>query len=235
HEASIVARDATGVPRHMQLAVDSHAAVRQVRGADREEAVVDGEDLRMDIRIAKVRRDAVADRIVEPERVPGPGRFLAEHFEILGLPEPDRELLLEGLGTLVHHHDDLDPSTVRPPHARDQRLPDAEAAEILRLDVDEALGRADRVNEQALDLADAVPLGGWLGPADRHAGRAERKQPAGARGWRSASAGEPRWLTPARTPPALPEQVGEGAAHVGPRQVGLYVVVRFVRRAAREP
>ena len=167
--------------------------------------------------------------------MPGPGRFLAEYFEILGLPEPDGELLLDGLRTLVHHHDDREPSTVRPSHALQQCLPDAAAAEILRLDVDEALGRADRVDEQALDLADAVALGEWLGPAERHASGAERKQPPGSRGWRSAGADERRWLTAAGTPPALPEQVRERAANIGARQVALYVVVRFVRHAAPEP
>src|SRR4029453_12062732 len=80
-----------------------------------------------------------------------------------------------------------------------------------------------------------VPLGAWLGPAERHAKGAERNQPPGARGGRSASAVE-RWrLTAAGAPPALPEQVRERAAHVGAGQVGLYVVVRFMRPALPEP
>ena len=105
-------------PRGVQLAVDAHAAVREVGGADREEAVVDDQHLRVDVgrrgrSRARPRRGSSRGR----GACPVPGRARPEPLEVLRLAKPDRELLLQRLGALVDDDDDLEARAARRAHA----------------------------------------------------------------------------------------------------------------------
>ena len=186
---------------------------------------------------AKALRDAVAERVVETERVPGLVSDLAELLEVLGLPEPDGELLLERLRTLVHHDDDLEPSGDRPPHPRSiEGLADAPTAEVLRFDVDEPFGRADRIDEQVLHLADAgsPSARGWVRLNATCDGTEREVAPGVAARWRGSTRATATAAAAAGARQRSRKRSSSAAGHVRASQVDLYVMVRFVRFAATD-
>src|SRR6187399_3210785 len=101
-EASVVTIAAVRLPRNMELAVGTHAPVREVRRAYRQEPVVDGEQFRVQVGISERLGDPVTDRVVETEPMTARGRRPTKLFEVLRLPEPDGQLLLERLRPLIH-------------------------------------------------------------------------------------------------------------------------------------
>jgi hypothetical protein len=73
-------------PRRMELAVDSHAPVGEVRGSNGQEPIVDDHELGMNVCGHGVVRDAAGGKgKVTAERMSGVGRDRAELFDVLRL------------------------------------------------------------------------------------------------------------------------------------------------------
>ena len=181
--------------------------------------------------------------VVDPERVPVLVRGLLEELEERGLRNPHRHHLLEplGLARKDDHDIELRPRAVR--HPLEQRITHRARGEVLRLDVDEALGALDRFHVEASDLAHLSTTGD-LGDRPREAdargrhrqrhGEVEAGHREGVRRLRFVVHDETTRVEPLarRAVPAPDEQVDHRPCGLaGHRDLDL--VIRLMARATR--
>jgi hypothetical protein len=145
---------------HVALGIETHRPVVQIRRSHARDAVVGDRDLRVDLHVHALPRA----RVVDAQASVRVGR--EQPLEQSRAQHAHRRLFEPARARMRDHDDDL--GAVRARERLGHRVADEAARQVLVLDVERALRRADQVDPCARDLGHRVAAAiGGLGARDR--------------------------------------------------------------------